>query len=97
MIALQGSPQEAATKGRFRPETTNPEEFDRSLNGVLPRVQEALFTGRPTLEQLDRLTEGITSAIATALAASVTAGLMVDASVVDIGFLARERVFGRHR
>ncbi|OXV07009.1 hypothetical protein Egran_05224, partial [Elaphomyces granulatus] len=65
-----GSPQESAAKGRFRPETTDPEEFERSLKGVLPRVQEALFTGRPTLGQLDRLTEEVTNAIATALAAS---------------------------
>ena len=69
-ISLQGSPQESAAKGRFRPETTDPEEFERSLKGVLPRVQEALFTGRPTLGQLDRLTEEVTNAIATALAAS---------------------------
>jgi hypothetical protein len=68
-IVLQGSPQ-AATKGRFRLDTTNPEEFERSLKGVLPRVGKAMFTGRPTLEQLDRLTEEIATAISTALAAS---------------------------
>jgi hypothetical protein len=67
-IVLQGSPQ-ATAKGRFRPDTTNPEEFERSLRGVLPRVEGALFP-EPTLEQLDRLTEEITTAIFTALAAS---------------------------
>ena len=94
-IALQGSPQ-AGAKGRFRLDTTDPEEFVRSLIGVLPRVETAMFTSRPTLEQLDRLTEEITTAISTALAASTKRATGTVRAPPDMGRVVTVALFRSH-